>query len=97
MNWPSLAGPEGHEQLLMDVYQRASSMLLKLGLNISHVVQDQRLAWWLTLSNGLHVKLGKDELGNEHLILRLRRFVEVYPKVQDSGISENSRFGYALR
>jgi cell division protein FtsQ len=87
MNWPLLSGPDGHEQLLMDTYQRASAMIFKLSLNIEHMVQDQRLAWWLTLSNGLHVKLGKDELGNEHLMLRLRRFVMIYPKVLSSGMN----------
>jgi cell division protein FtsQ len=83
MNWPLLSGPDGHERLLMDTYRRANALISKLGLSISHMVQDQRLAWWLTLSNGLRVRLGRDELGNEHLMLRLQRFVQVYPKVLD--------------
>lgn len=86
--WPFLYGPEGSERLVIAIYQQASEMLLELGLKIDHLVQDQRLAWWLTLNNGVKLKLGKDESGDRDLMPRLRRFVEIYPKVLAANIEQ---------
>lgn len=86
--WPLLYGPDGNEQLVVDAYRQASAMLLELGLKINHMVQDQRLAWWLTLNNGVKIKLGKDEAGDEQLIVRLRRLIEIYPKALASRIEQ---------
>jgi cell division protein FtsQ len=77
-DWPLLSGPDGHEQLLVDAYLRASEILQDVRLEIDQMVQDKRLAWWLTLANGIRLKLGKDELGNNELLVRLRRFTAHY-------------------
>lgn len=74
--WPQLAGPEGHELILMRTYQEASDLLQTVGLKLVRLAQDERRAWWITLENGTELSLGR-----EQFMPRLQRFVAIYPRV----------------
>ncbi len=81
--WPTLLGPDGHEQVLIKAYKEASGLLAKVDLKITHLVQDQRRAWRLTLNNGVEVNLGREAFKP-----RLQRFVELYPQVLAERITQ---------
>lgn len=74
--WPRLAGPDGREKALIKAYRETSTLLDRVGLKLVKLVQDERRAWWLTFDNGLEVYLGREQYEQ-----RLRRLVEVYPRV----------------
>lgn len=67
---PELNGPEGTEgdvaKLYLDTYPR----LLTVGLRLSKVTLDARGAWTLNLSNGVEVRLGREDVA-----VRLERFI----------------------
>ncbi len=74
--WPRLAGPNGHESLLIKTYQDMRNLLEPLGLHLARLVQDDRRAWWLTFDNGLQVYLGREQFEQ-----RLQRLVQIYPRL----------------
>ncbi|NJN46334.1 MAG: cell division protein FtsQ/DivIB [Candidatus Competibacteraceae bacterium] len=74
--WPRLAGPDGHEIQLMNAYREATALLKSVGLQLTRLVQDERRAWWMELANGLELSLGR-----EHFDQRLRRFIDIYPRI----------------
>ena len=67
---PQLSGPDGTEgdvaKLYLDTYPR----LLTVGLTLGRVTLDERGAWSLQLSNGVEVRLGRDDVA-----ARLERFI----------------------
>lgn len=69
---PRLNGPEGTEgqvaKLYLDIYPR----LMAVGLKLSSVELDARGAWDLMLSNGVRVRLGRQDVE-----ARLERFIQV--------------------
>ena len=74
--WPELVGPDGHEQIVIQAYREASMIVGEIGLRVERLVENERRAWWLILSNGITLNLGR-----EHFNERLRRFVAIYPKL----------------
>ena len=70
---PRLAGPDGHEQQLIEQFRLASSRLATIGLKIARLVEDRRRSWQLTLDGGTELKLGRIDFER-----RLMRFVSNY-------------------
>lgn len=67
---PLLTGPEGMETQVARLYLDTYPRLLTVGLNLSRVTLDERGAWSLQLSNGVEVRLGRQEVA-----ARLERFI----------------------
>lgn len=67
---PQLTGPEGMETQVARLYLDTYPRLLTVGLNLSRVTLDERGAWSLQLSNGVEVRLGRQDVS-----ARLERFI----------------------
>lgn len=67
---PQLTGPEGTETQVARLYLDTYPRLLTVGLNLSRVTFDERGAWSLELSNGVEVRLGRQDVS-----ARLERFI----------------------
>jgi cell division protein FtsQ len=73
---PRLSGPEGHEQTVLEKYQRMTKLLAPLGLQLARVELDERRAWHLEMDNGVQLELGRADIWQ-----RLQRFVRTWPEV----------------
>jgi cell division protein FtsQ len=69
---PALAGPEGSEHQVSDLYFQVYPRLLESGLRVSSLRLDARGAWELDLANGATVRFGRRQLQE-----RVERFVTV--------------------
>jgi len=67
---PQLNGPEGTEAEVAKLYLDTYPRLLTVGLTLSRVALDERGAWSLQLSNGIEVRLGREDVA-----ARLERFI----------------------
>jgi len=93
---PTFIGPAGTQAEVARRYARFSAIVAPLGTRIERVALSARHAWQLRLGNGLHLALGRDaDLAEE----RLRRFVEVYPTVNNKNEYVDLRYpnGFAVR
>jgi cell division protein FtsQ len=73
---PILKGPDNQHQQVLQVYQKMSKILTMYGLHASGLTWRKNAAWELTLSNGVHLRLGKRDLD-----MRVERFCKAYPAV----------------
>jgi len=69
---PQLNGPPGTEGQVAKLYLETYPRLLAVGLRLARVELDPRGAWELTLSNGVEVRLGRQDVQ-----ARLDRFINV--------------------
>jgi cell division protein FtsQ len=69
---PQLSGPAGTEAQVAKLYLDTYPRLLAVGLRLSRVELDPRGAWSLALSNGVEVRLGRQDVE-----ARLERFIQV--------------------
>ena len=69
---PQLNGPPGTEAQVAKLYLETYPRLLEVGLRLSRVDLDPRGAWSLTLSNGVEIRLGRQDVQ-----ARLERFLQV--------------------
>ncbi len=67
---PQLNGPDGTEGEVAKLYLETYPRLLTVGLNLNRVTLDERGAWSLQLSNGVEVRLGREDIA-----ARLERFI----------------------
>ncbi|MGA7802600.1 MAG: cell division protein FtsQ/DivIB [Gammaproteobacteria bacterium] len=79
---PQLEGPKGLEPAVLQQYRAMTKALAPLGLKIAQLVEDQRRAWDLRLTDGVELKLGRADA-----YPRLLRFVRIYPKVLAGHVS----------
>lgn len=70
LDLPLLTGPENSEQKVMQQYQQFNLLLYPLGVRMRDLSVNERGAWTLVLTNGVEVRLGRDEV-----LARLRRLV----------------------
>ncbi len=70
MQLPLLSGPAQSESAVMEQYQQFNQLLYPLGVRIRDLNRNSRGALTLTLTNGVIVKLGRDDV-----IERMRRLV----------------------
>jgi cell division protein FtsQ len=82
---PQLNGPAGTEAQVAKLYLDTYPRLLAVGLRLSRVELDPRGAWSLALSNGVEVRLGRQDVET-----RLERFIQVASPVVASRTGEVS-------
>jgi cell division protein FtsQ len=70
MQLPLLSGPQGSEGDVMAQYQQFNQLLYPLGVRIRDLNRNARGAMTLTLTNGVVVRLGRNDL-----LARMRRLV----------------------
>ena len=76
---PHLVGPAGSEAEMFNWYQSIKPRFNKIGLEIALMRLDARRAWSITFSQGMEVRLGKNEVQS-----RLSRFLRLYPYLVQS-------------
>ena len=69
---PRLDGPDGSEWEVAQRYLSVRDRLLRAGLGLSALTLDARGSWHAELSNGIEVRLGREDSDR-----RIERFVEV--------------------
>lgn len=88
---PVLKGPEAQHGEVLQVFQKLGKILSIYGLSASTLHLRDNQAWILTLSNGIHIHLGKQALES-----RLLRFCKAWPAVfaerQDKLLSVDMRY-----
>lgn len=70
LNLPRLSGPERSEQQVMAQYQKFNQLMYPLGVRIRDLSMNERGALTMLLTNGVKVKLGKEDV-----LERVRRLV----------------------
>lgn len=76
---PQLSGPENKTAEVVALYNDARVCFAPIGFDITHVSVDQRGSWSLSLSNGLEILAGRDDVRP-----RLYRFARVLPQLLQS-------------
>ncbi|WP_107850904.1 cell division protein FtsQ/DivIB [Oceanimonas marisflavi] len=80
----ALSGPDEEAARVLEEYRRLKPLLETKGYDISRLHLTPRFSWELTLSDGVRLILGRDDIE-----ARLQRFVNVYP-----GITGRERVAY---
>lgn len=73
---PQLAGPQGSEQDALTMFTRVQSLLTLHQFEASSLSVSDRFAWQLKLSNGIELKLGREDT-----LKRVQRFIDLYPSI----------------
>lgn len=83
---PRLAGPDARVRDVIAMARSMSDQLAGYGLGFAGLAVEQRGAWTLTLSNGIEVVLGRDQVEQ-----RFERFITVYENRLAARVDEVSR------
>ncbi|KPQ27447.1 MAG: cell division protein FtsQ [Marinobacter excellens HL-55] len=83
---PRLAGPDARVRDVIAMARTMSDQLAGYGLGFAGLSVEQRGAWTLTLSNGIEVVLGRDQVEQ-----RFERFITVYENRLAARVDEVSR------
>lgn len=86
---PLLYGPEGSEHDVLEGYRTMSSMLAASKYTLKMASMTARHSWQLALDNDVRLELGRDDRMG-----RLRRFIELYPVLEQQGQAESKRVNY---
>ena len=70
---PNLQGPKGMSRHVLEQFRLVSQVLTNSDLKVKTLELEERGAWNVYFTNGLLVKLGRDEI-----LSRLQRFIAVY-------------------
>lgn len=70
---PFLQGPKGTSRNVLEQFRLVSQVLTNSSLKVEKLELEERGAWNVYFTNGLLVKLGRDEI-----LSRLQRFIAVY-------------------
>ena len=73
---PQLAGPQGSEQDALTMFSRVQSLLTLHQFEAASLSVSDRFAWQLKLSNGIELKLGREDT-----LKRVQRFIDLYPSI----------------
>lgn len=73
---PHLSGPENKQQEVLQIYKKMSKILSLYGLSIASVKWRENQSWDLVLTNGVALRLGKQDLEP-----RIIRFCKAWPAV----------------
>ena len=76
---PSLIGPEGFAQEMLEYYRQAEKLLRSIGRRPWNLVVSPRLALRMVLDDGMVVELGRQQV-KFPIQQRLERFVEYYSR-----------------
>jgi len=80
---PQLAGPDGAEHQVTDLFLQLQPRMIEMGLSISALRLDPRGAWELSLSNGIDIRFGRRQLKE-----RIERFIKVGALVVTSRVND---------
>jgi cell division protein FtsQ len=83
---PTLSGPDERVRDVIAMAQTMSDRLLGYGLGFAGLSLEQRGAWTLSLSNGIEVVLGRDQVEE-----RFERFIAVYESRLADRVDDVSR------
>ncbi|WP_075182225.1 cell division protein FtsQ [Pantoea sp. 1.19] len=86
---PMLYGPEGTEKDVLSGYRAMDQVLAAAKMKLKMASMTARRSWQLVLSDDVRLELGRNED-----MKRLKRFIELYPVLQQQAIAENKRIGY---
>ena len=75
-DYPRFYGPNTQQKDVLHIYEKLSKLLKTQDLFISEIHLRENQAWDITLSNGVILRLGKQDIEQ-----RLSRFVQVYSKL----------------
>jgi len=73
---PMLTGPEGSQQDALDMFRHMQGLLALHKFNAVALGLTERFSWQVSLSNGVALKLGREDT-----LKRLQRFIELYPVI----------------
>lgn len=73
---PQLAGPKGTEQDALNMYGKVQALLALHQFDATGLTVTERFAWDVQLSNGIALKLGREDT-----LKRVQRFIDLYPVV----------------
>ena len=73
---PKLFGPEGAEQDALSMYGKVQTLLALHQFDAAGLSVTERFAWEVQLSNGIALKLGREDT-----LKRVQRFIDLYPVV----------------
>jgi len=77
---PQLSGPSRTSAYLLNYYRESRQLLAPLGLTPVSITLSERLALEMRLSNGMLLKLGREEMDGISSMRRLKKFVAAYPR-----------------
>lgn len=86
---PMLYGPEGSEQEVLEGYHQMRDLLAASKFTLKAAAMTARRSWQLTLSDDIRIELGRDDAAR-----RIKRFIELYPVLQQQAQSQNKRISY---
>ncbi|MBS0848473.1 cell division protein FtsQ [Citrobacter sp. JGM124] len=86
---PSLSGPEGSENEVLQGYRDMGVILAKDKFTLKAVAMTARRSWQLTLNNGIQLNLGRGDT-----MKRLARFIELYPLLEQQAQADNKKITY---
>ncbi len=86
---PMLYGPEGSETEVLTGYHQMSDLLAASKFKLKVASMTARRSWQLVLSDDVRLELGRNED-----MKRLKRFIQLYPTLQQQGQAENKRITY---
>lgn len=78
---PLWRGPKGESAAVLRQYAELSALLASLGRRISALELSSRLAWSMTLDDGMVVLLGRED-ARSPIADRVQRFTQSYPALQ---------------
>ncbi|WP_240224528.1 cell division protein FtsQ/DivIB [Rheinheimera hassiensis] len=73
---PMLTGPEGSQQDALAMFRHMQGLLALHKFNAVALGLTERFSWQVSLSNGVALKLGREDT-----LKRLQRFIELYPVI----------------
>ncbi|WP_232733551.1 cell division protein FtsQ/DivIB [Vibrio sp. HA2012] len=71
-----LYGPEGRSHEVLQTWEKIAPLFHPLGLTMTSLVLNDRLAWQIILDNGIRLELGKESLEE-----RVNRFITLYSRL----------------
>lgn len=83
---PLLTGPEGSQQDALAMFGHIKGLLALHQYSPASLALTERFSWQLTLSDGIALKLGRDDI-----LKRVQRFIELHPvisKYKTEAVSE---------
>lgn len=86
---PMLYGPEGSESEVLTGYHQMSDLLAASKFKLKAASMTARRSWQLVLSDDVRLELGRTED-----MKRLKRFIQLYPTLQQQAQTENKRIRY---
>ena len=86
---PLLYGPEGSETEVLTGYHQMRDVLAASKFKLKAASMTARRSWQLVLDDDTRLELGRSED-----MKRLKRFIDLYPTLQQQGQAENKRISY---